>query len=440
VTDFAAVDRLLDELAPVVHEEPEAWADVLARAELLAAGWNGRVDGRQLARLRPRLRPRRAARRRLLVLAAAALVLVLVAAAAYALSRTVVDFGSAPRAPEKVVVDFGRTDIGAPPGMATNVLPHETRRITSVTIDGQEHVLWVAPTAQGGFCELWWELVGGCRAKREGGLDVSVGSTGTGMGVAVLEGSFFDGAGERLEVSFADGTSDEIPFVWVTAPIDAGFFIYRVPDANRVHERRPVSLTLLDGSGNVLLETSVIDVAAHAPPPPNGVERRLPGLGPVSVGPWAEWSKRRRLFDWRVEGGRYLALWVAPERSGATCMWAGGKNTLLEGCTPAGGRVAPIASLGLYGATTVMLCCEVGRAVARIEADFQGGDRVELAPKDGYLLWPIPSRHEAPGSRLARLVAYDIAGRVLARRRMPTGAAFYACATRKPPKGGSTCP
>ena len=32
----------------------------------------------------------------------------------------------------------------------------------------------------------------------------------------MLEGSFFDGAGERLEASFADGTSDEIPFVWVT--------------------------------------------------------------------------------------------------------------------------------------------------------------------------------------------------------------------------------
>ncbi len=408
MTDFA-VEQLLDDLAPALQEEPEAWADVLARAHALA-GPSGH-------RIRRRLHPRRAPRRRFLVAAVALLAVVLVAAAAYALSRTVVDFGSAPKAPEKVVVDFERMDLGAPPGMASKVLPHETRRITSVVMDGEAHVLWVAPTAKGGFCEVWSGLLGDCRQERERGLDVSVGSTRDGTSAAVLAGSFFDGAGERIEVSFADGTSSEIPFVWVTEPIEAGFYLYRVPDANRVHGRRPVSVTLFDAAGDVLRRSAVTDVAATTPPPP----------------PKPRSSSGRPLFDWRL-GGRRLALWATPGPNGTTCMRAHLGASERTGCSPVG-QAAPIALLGVAGPSPVTLCCEVGAAVTRVRADFQDGDRIELAPKHGYLLWPIPVRHYPAGHRLEHLVAYNAAGQVLAQREIPTGDYVYECAKPNPPKG-----
>jgi hypothetical protein len=300
--------------------------------------------------------------------------------------------------------------------MASNVLPQQTRRITSVAVDGEEHVLWVAPTAKGGFCEVWSALVGGCRSDREGGLVVSVGSTSDGAAAAVLAGSFFDSAGERIEVLFADGTSSEIPFVWVTEPIDAGFYLYRVPDANRVHGRRPVSVTLFDGMGDVLRRSAVTDIAATTPPPP------------------PKPSNARPLFDWHV-GGRRLALWTTAGPNGTTCMRAQLAASELTGCTPPVGQAAPIALLSVAGPSPVTLCCEVGRAVARIEVDFHDGDRVELSPKHGYLLWPIPVRHYPAGHRLERLVAYDVAGHVVARRQIQTDAYLYECAKTNPPKG-----
>ena len=131
--------------------------DVLATAELLSRGPDD-GDWNEVRRQASRGRRRRQASVMFALVGAVAVVI----ASAYAFGHPIIDFGSAPKGPEKVVNDFGSLEVGAPAGMAPGVLPEEARRITAVPIDGKEHVLWVAPTKQGGFCESWSQFIGGC--------------------------------------------------------------------------------------------------------------------------------------------------------------------------------------------------------------------------------------------------------------------------------------
>ena len=43
-----------------------------------------------------------------------------------------------------------------------------------------------------------------------------------------------------------------------------------------------------------------------------------------------------------------------------------------------------------------------------------------MVPKDGYLIWPIPSRYYPLGHRLEELVAFDAGGTAIARQRVST--------------------
>jgi hypothetical protein len=382
-------------------------------------------------------RATRARRRRLAVTAlAVATISCLGVAAAYAFDHPIVDFSSAPKGPEKVVNDFGSLEVGAPEGMAPGVLPHEARRITSVTIDGKEHVLWVAPTKQGGFCEQWSDLAGGCRADRHDRFAERIDVTYGGAGPDFLSGSFFQSAADKLELAYADGATEEIPFVWVTAPIDAGFYLFRVPDAHRVEGHRPKEMRLYE-EGKLLASEPLHDPGDL----PNFEDRELPGYSHLSVPKEAIWEQRRQLFNLRADDGDRIGLWVAPSRNGGTCMWA--NQTL--GCTPAGEQgKEPTIGLGFSGAAThVTLCCTVRQDVARVEARFEDGDRIDLPPpKEGYLIWPIPARHYPLGHRLQELVAFDSSGRQIATQREKTDAGgLYPCSKPKDlGYGVSMCP
>jgi len=407
--------------------------EVVLRDELLAPGPDD-ADWGDVVR-----RARRVRRRRLLATGlAVATIVSLGIGAAYGFGHPIVDFGSAPKGPRTVVNDFGSLEVGAPEGMAPGVLPDEARRITTVTIEDKKHVLWVAPTKRGGFCDQWSDFFGGCRADRHERFAERIDVTYGGSGPDFLGGSFFQSATARLEVAYADGTRDDIPFVWVTAPIDAGFYLFRVPDAHRVDGHRPTEMRLYDAGGRLLrsqplehLSLDVLNLNAH----------RLPGYPLLSVPREAIWEQRRQLFDLRADDGDRIGLWVAPSRSGGTCMWT---NQGL-GCTRAGEQSKePTIGLGFSGAAThVTLCCTVGQGVVRVEARFEDGDRIDLPPpKEGYLVWPIPARHYPLGHRLDELVAFDSSDRQIATRQLKTNTAgLYPCA--KPKQlgyGVSMCP
>ena len=111
-------------------------------------------------------RVRRSSRRRKLTIALIAAAAVLIVAPAFALRGSIIDFFSADPAPANVVRDFGSLEVGAPPGMAPGVDPEQARKVASFPFDGKQHVLYVAPTKGGGFCESWTKAFGGCRTTR----------------------------------------------------------------------------------------------------------------------------------------------------------------------------------------------------------------------------------------------------------------------------------
>jgi hypothetical protein len=372
-------------------------------------------------------RSRKALRRRRSVELVAALAVVTAGvASAYALGHPVVDFGKAQHGSLKQVNEFGSMQVGAPRGMAPGVLAHQARRITAVRLDGKVHVLYVAPTKQGGFCAEWTDLGGGCRANRHDTFAARLDAGGMvgPHGLTVLQGSFFQTAGDRLTISFKDGATADVPFTWVTAPIDAGFYLYRVPDAHRTAATRAVSLALYDKDGKLLDREPILGGE-----PLIGPVVRVKGFPPLMLPRGGIWAQAKQLFDLRAPNGARVGLWAMPKRGGGECFVT---NTG-SGCGSPASRAAngPSIELGFNGDR---LCCTVSPRLVRVEARFQDGARISLYPKEGFLVWPIPTSHYALGHRIVALVGYDSAGRAVARGKLPRPAdqrGIYPCAKPK---------
>jgi len=63
--------------------------------------------------------------------------------------------------------------------------------------------------------------------------------------------------GASVDVRFADGEDATVPLTWVSAPIDAGFFLYEVPKEHRSRGHSPTALVLNDASGHAIREVSI---------------------------------------------------------------------------------------------------------------------------------------------------------------------------------------
>ena len=219
--------------------------------------------------------PRRRLRRQLLPVVAAAIAL-LVAAPAFGLGDRVVRlFSSGAPAPVQVQHSFASLDRGAPPGFRTGVAASETRRID---LPGQV-TLWIAPTEAGGFCVFVQGGGGQCDAARALTFwpTLSIGSDITPGGVIKGDPVLVDGSttledAASVEIQFEDGTSVTVPVVWISAPIDAGFFGYRVPDAHLRVGARPELVILRDAAGKELhRDSSAFEVPDFRRGPSNGL-------------------------------------------------------------------------------------------------------------------------------------------------------------------------
>jgi hypothetical protein len=132
------------------------------------------------------------------------------------------------------------------------------RRVATLFVSGREHVLLVAPTAEGGFCTSLSGPYGatGCPLTAvvrgpEGVLAPDL--VGAASGPIMFNGYLTFPSGARLEVTYQDGERALIPFVWVTTPIRAGFFVYDLT-SHRRPGHRPALVTLFDGRGRQLAE------------------------------------------------------------------------------------------------------------------------------------------------------------------------------------------
>jgi hypothetical protein len=219
---------------------------------------------------------------------------------------------------------------------------------------------------------------------------------------------------------YADGEEAEIPVVWVSPPIDAGFFLFWVPDGRRTAGRHVTALTAEDADGRVLARQTFRLVRTE------DVERpvRLPDGNLVRLPARADVDRARKLFDFRAENGQPVWLWVIPTRDGGSC-WAFNRG---GGCPPADyEQEIPMAG-GLSGGTPVLFQAEVRDEVATVELRYEDGTVERLEPREGFVLHEIGAAHYEKGHRLEAAVALGPLGNELMRQPFrPDSPAVYPC-------------
>jgi hypothetical protein len=218
-------------------EQPD-WSDVVARS----------------AAYRPRLRPS-------LLLAAGLAVAVLLAGPALGLRSPLVRlFSERKAAPVQVERSFRALDRGAPFKWRFAAV---ARKVLDVPTPDGNVVLWAAPVNAGGFCiavttavltgEVSW-----CNGDRSGKLDIwpysatEAGEKPVG-GPFMLVGYALDRKAASVQIRFDDGGRQrEVPLTWVSAPIDAGFFVLWTPREVWLDGKERFDAVALDAAGNQL--------------------------------------------------------------------------------------------------------------------------------------------------------------------------------------------
>jgi hypothetical protein len=213
--------------AAIVHDTTPRWQDVNRRARTLE----------------PRL-PRR---RLVLGLAVAA---VIVAAPAFALATGVIDFSSAPSAPEPVKVIFGKLDAIDPlhgPGALTG----QTRIVYTFDTASGSYDLAAAPSRDG-WC---WGIVPRdmtCNTP-DSGLNYGYNQLpAVGNEPPLIDGSIAAAGVTRITLKFEDGRTINLPFVQVSTPINADFFLYEVRPEHWSEGNRPSTIAAYDAHGTVI--------------------------------------------------------------------------------------------------------------------------------------------------------------------------------------------
>lgn len=256
------LDTMLDELVPTCDDARGDWRDVLDRAGTT--------------------RSERGRRRRPLILAVAILGACALAAPALAyllglIGRTDVPFNGqhAPYVVRKQFYDLSLHPAGVS-GMPRPI-PAQAREVGVFKLNGRSHVLWVAPASGGSFCWTFAHLFGGCRDRAQplptqpGSLNPgligvtmlghpagmscpcpSSALTGAELVPSALSGAILSDRAERLEAEYENGKTQIIPFVYVSKPINAGFYLWGVPPGHAGAKTRVRALLLFDGRGKLL--------------------------------------------------------------------------------------------------------------------------------------------------------------------------------------------
>jgi hypothetical protein len=203
-----------------------------ARRLAEALDLDSRIHG---LRAEPGREPEGGARRRVLVavLTGSLLLAAIIAATpAWGLVRDVLPFWDQPSAPQSVQVQFSSLNLGAPRGMSPQARGGDTREVGRFTFGGATRTLWVAPAKNGGFCSLWLPSGGGgCSTS---GQPLSTGALLRGGFPEWINGDAMSPAVNDVVIRFGDGSAVHPRIVWVSAPINAGFFAYDVPDGKYV--------------------------------------------------------------------------------------------------------------------------------------------------------------------------------------------------------------
>jgi hypothetical protein len=223
-------------------------------------------------------------------------------------------------------------------------------------------------------------------------------------------------------LEYADGEESAIPVVWVSPPIDAGFFIFWVPAEHQSLGRHAVALVAEDADGKAVAREPI-----RPPLRPEDVERRmeLPDGNVVMLPARADVDRARKLYDFRAENGQPVWLWVIPTRDGGLC-WAFNRG---GGCPPADyEQEIPMAAGLASGGNPVLFQAQVRDEVATVELRYEDGAVERLRPREGFVLHEIGAAHYERGHRLELAVALGPLGNELMRQPFrPDSAGVYPC-------------
>jgi hypothetical protein len=226
-------------------DEGHDWNDVLRRATTRHAR---------------SVRPRRLA----LLAAAGVCVAIGIAAPALGLYRPLLNFFDQPAAPNYIQVKFEQLDRGVPAGaIGPAVLTEETRQVMEAQLADGTAPLWVAPTRRGSFCWLWGVVFGGCTGAPPGPRTVQQGEVDPNALRLVYDedrwvaGAVLSQQARVINILFADGTAVSTPLIWVSAPINAGFFSTSLVALSSEHGAA-TAVVASDDSGNVVSRLSLL--------------------------------------------------------------------------------------------------------------------------------------------------------------------------------------
>jgi hypothetical protein len=383
------LELALNDLVPTFAHEQLDWTDVLARSA-------------RSTRRRPVPSWRRHPRRT--VAFAFALVLIaLLATPAFGvqgyvlhlLGRKNVSFTHSPTAPNVVKKQFLDLPIGAPSQWATPVQAAKARTVATFTIAGHPRKLWVAPTRKGGYCYTFELSFGGCRQSRADRAKALLGVTWEGGSprhgvnesiVTRVGGDITAPAAAKITARYADGATADIPFVWVSAPIAAGFYSYDIPTAHWNKQHRLIAMILYAKNGKQLgrqtfsyegnPRSTTLPVPTHIVTPK---QRALPTTPSVPPSPP---TQRAAADGFRVVVGRngsvqFTQIGETPilkelvgKSAGFSCFRLTREFDIFSTRgLGQGGRYAPKVGFSLNGVGTPVDGCEVQASIGRTWPD-----------------------------------------------------------------------
>jgi hypothetical protein len=172
---------------------------------------------------------------------------------------------------------------------------------------------------------------------------------------------------------------------------------------------------------------SVVDFFKGDPAPPTVVKQfqRLEVGAPPGLENRIVYGETRKALDWKLDDGRVLTLWVAPNRHGGFCSALVGPRhpdgfgclwgKALRSISPTIEVSGPISPEGVIHGGPVLVYGAVGEEGADlIELRYEDGDvesqRLTWVSKPidaGFFLFDVPRLHWSSGHRWQRLVLRD---------------------------------
>jgi hypothetical protein len=131
------------------------------------------------------------------------------------------------------------------------------REAIRVQIDGEVRSLWVVPTREGSFCYRFWGSASCLSPEYRRRIEIGAAGSATRDrgGWGWIHGPVLNQAVQEVELLYQDGERVRLPFVWVSAPIDAGFYAYDVPVEHEQSGRLTAAVIGRDAVGNVVAQT-----------------------------------------------------------------------------------------------------------------------------------------------------------------------------------------